>query len=108
MATSFHLASSLALDSMLNFITDEGCKYFKKLIERLSDEPFNLISEDRYLLTNLLTERTDEMGWNTDIVGIIFISLEPTNPNSDIVNILSNCGEVTLETMQEFKKVYIN
>ena len=93
---------------MLNFTTNKGCKHFKKVIERLSDEPFNLVPKDRYLLTNLLTKYTDEMGWNADIVGIIFISLEPTDPNSDIVNILSNHREVTLKTMQEFKKVYIN
>ena len=62
MAIPFHLAFSLALDGVLDFMTDKGRKYFKKAIERLLDEPFDFMPEDRHLLTNLLTECADKMG----------------------------------------------
>ena len=73
MATPFCIAPTLALDGIIDFTTDECRKYFKRAIEKLLDDPFDLATEDRHLLTNLLTERVDEMEWNVDIVGITFI-----------------------------------
>ena len=61
MATPFRITLTLALDSIIDFTADEGYKYFKRAIEKLSNDPFNLAPEDRHLLTDLLTERADEM-----------------------------------------------
>ena len=104
----FYIAPSLALDGILDYATDKGWKYFKKAIKKLADKPFDLVLEERHLLTNFLTKRADEIGWNTDIEGIILISIEPIDSNSNIINILINYGELTLKTICKFESIYIN
>ena len=62
MASVFHIASSLTLDGILDYETDEGYKHFKRIIEKLIDELLDLVSEECHLLTNLLAERVDKIG----------------------------------------------
>ena len=107
MATLFCIVPTLALDGIIDFTTDEGCKYFKRAIKKLSDDTFDLAPKDRHLLTNLLTKRVDEIGWNVDIVGITLIFLDPIDSNLDVVNILTNHREVSLESICNFESICV-
>ena len=45
-ALMFYIAPSLALDSILDYETDKGHKYFKKAIKKLADKLLDLVPEE--------------------------------------------------------------
>ena len=104
----FHLCPALAVIVVIDYSTLEGCKYFDRTVENLNDELFDCEDEDLHLFIDALKERADEMGWNIPGIGITDIILDPLNPESECVNILTNNGELTMEKVRAFESTCIN
>ena len=60
------------------------------------------------MFLDALAERAIEIGWENPGVGITDVLLDPTNQNSDYINILTNHGELTLEQIQAFEATCIH
>ena len=105
--STFSLAPTQSLDGIINYSMEEGCKHFKCAIEPLSDKLFDLSSEDKHLFTDLLIERANEMGWDLYDISICTVYTVLLDPNSPIVNILTNHGELSLDTIHDFEATYI-
>ena len=69
---------------------------------------FDCEDEDLHFFIDALKERADEMGWNIPGIGITDILLDPLNPESEYVNILTNHGELTMEQIRAFESTHIN
>ena len=63
--------------------------------------------DDLHLFLDALKERACKMGWETLGVGITDIYLDPHDPDSEYINILSNHGELTIEQVRAFEATYI-
>ena len=68
---------------------------------------FDCEGNDLYLFLDALKECACEMGWETPGVGITDIYLDPHNPDSEYINILSNYSELTIEQVRAFEATYI-
>jgi len=106
--STFSLAPTLILDSIIDYISDKGRKHFKRAIEPLSNISFSLNPKNQYLLADLLIERVQEIGWDLEEVGICAINTIPSDPDSPTINILMNHGELSLDTIREFEETYIS
>ena len=68
---------------------------------------YNVDATDKIVFTTSLTERAKEVGWDIEGVGITSIMLNPSDPNLEYKNILTNYGELTIEQVREFEETYI-
>ena len=94
---NFHLSPALSVTGIIDYSTTEGRKYFDRSVEKLSDKLFDCEDKDLHLFIDALKERADEMGWNIQGVGITDILVDPLNPQSGYINILTNHRELTIE-----------
>ena len=80
------------MTGVIDYSTAEGRKYFDRSVGKLSDELFDCEDEDSHSLIDALKERADEMGWNIQVIGITDILVDPLDPESEYINILTNHG----------------
>ena len=104
----FALSPALSVTGFINYSTAEGRKHFERSMSKLSDDYFECETDNLHMFLDSLAERAIEMGWEIPGVGITDVLLDPTNPNSDYINVLTNHGELTLEQIQAFEATYIH
>ena len=104
----FHLSPAASIMGVIDYSTPEGRKHFEHSIERLNDELFDCEGGDLHLFIDALMERAREMGWSAPGVGVTDILLDPLDPNSDCVNLLTHHGQLTLEQIRAFDRTYIS
>ena len=63
--------------------------------------------DDLHLFLDALKERACEEGWEIPGVGITDIYLDPLDPDSEYVNILTNHGELTIKQVHIFEATHI-
>ena len=105
---AFHLAPTFDAEDITNYSTIEERKYFERCTAKLSEDPFDAEETDRMIFTEALIDRSKEIGWDIDGIGITSIYLNPYDSDSEYVNILINHGELTLEQIRAFEESHIH
>ena len=98
--TPFYLAPAQSIYGVIDYRKVEGRKLFEKSIAKLEVDQFDGKAGDLHLFLDSLQERAQEMGLELQGVGAMEIALDPINPDSDVVNIITNHGRVKLEQIQ--------
>jgi len=104
----FHLSPAQAVTGVIDYSTPEGQKYYKRSIAKLNEDLFDCESNDLHIFLDTLKERTRKIGWDIPGVGITDILLDPLDPNSKYINILTRHGKLTLEQIRAFEAMYID
>ena len=105
---AFHLVPTFDVGDIINYSTIEGRKYFERCTAKLSEDPFDVEETDRMIFTEALIDRSKEIGWDIDGVGIASMYLNPHDPDSEYASILTNHSELALEQIRAFEESHIH
>ncbi len=99
---SFHFALTLALAAQgpINYTTADGmrlCRGAVKPLQKEVEDPHSL----KVFLSNL-SDRAIQYGWDD----ILFIPKDAADLDTELNNLLSNCGKVTLAQIGDYTATY--
>ena len=103
----FFLESTFNVGDIIEYSTTEGCKCFGRYVSKLGNEGFDVEESDCMAFASSLIENAREVEWDIDGVGVTSMHLDPCDPDSKHVNLLTNHGELTIEQIKAFKESYI-
>ena len=106
-AVPFALNPAQAITGVIDFTIDSNVKLHKRATSKLSDDLFDCVPEDLNQFLKTLSDRASEYSWNDEVVGIMMIPEDPTDPSTVYKNLLTNHGEITLEQVRRFEESYI-
>ena len=103
----FALNPAQAITGIIDFTVDSNVKLHKRATSKLSEDLFDCVPEDLNQFLKTLSDRASKYSWNDNVVGIMMIPEDPSDPNTDYKNLLTNHGEITLEQIRRFEASYI-
>jgi len=105
----FALSPAEAINGVIDFTTKEGCKVYSGATKKLDEELYDCQPEGLYQFLKSVSIRAREYGWEDtqNHTGILHVPRD-IEDERDYDNLLTNYGEVTLEHIREYEKMYIN
>lgn len=104
----FALSPGAALHGTIDMTTPEGRKAYYKAIRPLNEDTFYDCQPDGLKgFLDDLGDRAIDWGWNTTTNGIMQIPDNPTARNPNYTSLLTNYGELSLETIRAYEATYI-
>ena len=93
----FALNPAQAITGIIDFTIDSNVKLHKRATSRLSKDLFDCVPEDLNQFLKTLSNRAREYSWNDDVVGVMMIPEDPTDPSTVYKNLLTNHGEISID-----------
>jgi hypothetical protein len=100
----FALSPALVTNGILDYSTPRGVKLYTAATEKLQDNLFDVDSAGIHTFLNALADRSMQFGWSY----ILEIPKDIIFPDEDLVNLLTNHGEISLEQVREHCLTYID
>jgi hypothetical protein len=100
----FALSPALVTNGILDYSTPRGVKLYTAATEKLQDNLFDADSAGIHTFLNALADRSMQFGWSY----ILDIPKDIVFPDEDLVNLLTNHGEISLEQVREHCLTYID
>jgi hypothetical protein len=100
----FALSPGLYNNRVIDYSTPQGNKLFNKSVEKLQDDLFDVDSENLHGFLNALDDKTMNFGWKE----ILTVPLDADDPFDDLVYVVTNYGEISLSTIRDHVKTYID
>ena len=98
------------MQGILDLTSTEGRKYFERATRQfMGEEPYNAKPEGLYGFAKNLENHARKYGWVREYTGIFWIPHDIENPEEEpYINLITNYGEVTLETLTEWERTYLS
>jgi len=103
-AVPFALSPAQSYAGVIDFRSSGGRKLYEHATAKLSDELFDCNPGDLYQFLKNLEDRARSYGWDD---GILTIAEDPNDPNTEYSSLLSDYGQIDLETIRAFDKTYL-
>lgn len=105
---AFALCPAAATQGLIDYSTREGQKLYSRGVEAVSTELFDCEPDGMHTFIKAVKMRANEYGWATEGVGIMSIPDDPHAMNPTYTNLLTNYGEISLETIRAFEETYLH
>jgi hypothetical protein len=97
MAAAFVLTTALSVLGVVNIPTAVGEKLYESATNKVGEELYDCKPVGLYKFLQLVSNRTRaSFRWDDKIGGILQIPVDPTDPNSDMDNLIDNYGRIAL------------
>ena len=80
---------------------------YYKVVAKLSEELYDCQPEGLFQFLRSLEDRATEYGWTDEVTGIMMIPTDDDDPDV-LTNLLTNYGEISIETIQTFQEMFIS
>ena len=99
------LLTPYQMNSIVDYRTSEGRKFYDKATSSVSNVPFDGSTDNLLTFLDDVTRRANEFGWDDEGVGIFEVPDDTTS--TGYKSLLKNYGEFTLENIRNHEKTYI-
>jgi hypothetical protein len=103
-APVFALAPALVNDGIIDYATAEGAKLYKAAIDPLPGDAFNCEAHGIKVFLANLEDRASRSGW----ANIFMIPEDADDPDNNLVDIIHNYGQLTLQQVRDHASTYID
>ena len=100
---AFALSPALVDTGIIDYSTTRGTKIYQAATAKLQDDLFDVESGGIHTFLNALSDRAMQYGWDF----ILEIPPEVNEPHDNLVNLLTNHGEISLDQIRKFVSTYI-
>lgn len=100
----FALSPALYDNGVIDYSTTAGQKLYKQGVEKLQEELFDVDSKGIHSFLNALGDRAMVAGW----AHILNIPLDISTPNSDLIDLVTQYGEIGLNQICNHVNTYAN
>ena len=100
----FALSPALVTNGILDYSTPRGVKLYAAATEKLQDNLFDVDSAGIHTFLNAIADRSMQCGWSY----ILDIPKDILFPDDELVNLITNHGEISLNQVREYCLTYID
>ena len=100
---AFALSPALVDQGIIDYSTSRGVKIYQAATAKLQDNLFDVESSGIHTFINALADRAMQFGWHY----ILDNPKDIDHPDDDLVNLLTNHGEISLAQIRAYVTTYI-